>query len=51
MLLTGFAAYLQGDLDAAGTIWDDAMAEHPEGPRLEIYRNMLARRRQEMSEA
>jgi tetratricopeptide (TPR) repeat protein len=51
MLLRGLAAYLQGDLDTAGTIWDDASARHPEEPRLEIYRSMLARRRQEMSEA
>ena len=51
MLLRGLAAYLQGDLDAAGTIWDDASARHPEEPRLEIYRSMLARRRQELSEA
>ena len=47
MLLRGLAAYLQGNLDAAGRIWDDASARHPEEPRLEIYRSMLARRRQE----
>lgn len=51
MLLRGLAAYLQGDLDAAGTIWDDASARHPEEPRLEIYRSMLARRRQELGDA
>jgi tetratricopeptide (TPR) repeat protein len=51
MLLRGLAAYLQGDLETAGTIWDDASARHPEEPRLEIYRSMLARRRQESSEA
>jgi tetratricopeptide (TPR) repeat protein len=51
MLLRGLAAYLQGDLDAAGTVWDDASARHPEEPRLEIYRSMLARRRQQLSEA
>jgi tetratricopeptide (TPR) repeat protein len=51
MLLRGLAAYLQGDLDAAGTIWTDASTRHPEEPRLEIYRSMLARRRQETSEA
>jgi tetratricopeptide (TPR) repeat protein len=51
MLLRGLAAYLQGDLDAAGTIWTDASTRHPEEPRLEIYRSMLARRRQELSEA
>jgi len=45
MLLRGLAAYLQGDLDAAGEIWEDANQRHPEEPRLEIYRNMLARRR------
>ena len=51
MLLRGLAAYLQGDLDAAGTIWNDASSRHPEEPRLEIYRSMLERRRQEMSDA
>jgi tetratricopeptide (TPR) repeat protein len=51
MLLRGLAAYLQGDLDAAGTIWDDASARHPEEPRLEIYQSLLSRRRQELSEA
>jgi len=51
MLLRGLAAYLQGDLDAAGTIWTDASMRHPEEPRLEIYRSMLARRRQQPSEA
>lgn len=47
MLLRGLAAYLQGDLDGAGAIWEDASQRHPEEPRLEIYRNMLARRRGE----
>jgi len=51
MLLRGLAAYLQGDLDAAGRIWNDASMRHPEEPRLEIYRSMLARRREELSEA
>jgi tetratricopeptide (TPR) repeat protein len=51
MLLRGLAAYLQGDLDAAGQVWDDASTRHPEEPRLEIYRSMLARRRQEMNGA
>ena len=51
MLLRGLAAYLQGDLDAAGTIWDDASRRHPEEPRLETYRSMLARRRKELSNA
>lgn len=51
MLLKGLAAYLQGDLEAAGTVWNDASSRHPEEPRLEIYRSMLARRRQELSEA
>jgi hypothetical protein len=51
MLLRGLAAYLQGNLDAAGRIWDDASARHPEEPRLEIYRSMLARRRQGLSDA
>jgi tetratricopeptide (TPR) repeat protein len=51
MLLRGLAAYLQGDLDAAGTIWTEASMRHPEEPRLEIYRSMLSRRRQELSNA
>src|SRR5918911_10418 len=45
MLLRGLAFYLQGDLDEAGRMWDRASARHPEEPRLEIYRSMLARRR------
>jgi tetratricopeptide (TPR) repeat protein len=51
MLLRGLAAYLQGDLDAAGTIWTEASKRHPEEPRLEIYRSMLARRRKELGDA
>jgi tetratricopeptide (TPR) repeat protein len=51
MLLRGLAAYLQGDLEAAGRVWTDASMRHPEEPRLEIYRSMLARRRQELSNA
>ena len=51
MLLRGLAAYLQGDLDAAERIWTDASVRHPEEPRLEIYRSMLARRRQAQSDA
>jgi tetratricopeptide (TPR) repeat protein len=51
MLLRGLVAYLQGDLDAAGTIWTDASMRHPEEPRLEIYRSMLARRRKETDDA
>lgn len=45
MLLRGLAAYLEGDLDTASAIWEDASQRHPEEPRLEIYRSMLARRR------
>jgi tetratricopeptide (TPR) repeat protein len=45
MLLRGLAAYLQGDLETASEIWEDASQRHPEEPRLEIYRSMLARRR------
>jgi tetratricopeptide (TPR) repeat protein len=48
MLLRGLAAYLQGDLEAAGTVWNDASMRHPEEPRLEIYRSMLARRQHEL---
>jgi tetratricopeptide (TPR) repeat protein len=45
MLIRGLAFYLQGELDDAGLMWDRASARHPEEPRLEIYRSMLARRR------
>jgi tetratricopeptide (TPR) repeat protein len=51
MLLRGLAAYLQGDLDAASNVWDEASSRHPEEPRLEIYRSMLARRRRETNTA
>ena len=51
MLLRGLAAYLQGDLDAASKVWDEASTRHPEEPRLEIYRSMLARRRKERNTA
>jgi len=44
LLLRGLAAYLQGDLAAARTIWERASERHPEEPRLEIYRAMLDRR-------
>jgi tetratricopeptide (TPR) repeat protein len=45
MLLRGLAAYLGGDLDAADAVWARAAERHPEEPRVEIYRAMLARRR------
>lgn len=45
MLLRGLSAYLQGDLDGADDIWARASERHPEEPRVEIYRSMLARRR------
>ncbi|MBA3890058.1 MAG: tetratricopeptide repeat protein [Gemmatimonadaceae bacterium] len=45
MLLRGMAMYLQGDLDGAAALWDDASARHPGEARLEVYRSMLARRR------
>lgn len=51
MLLRGLAAYLAGDLDAAGSVWDSASERYPEEPRLEIYRSMLARRRSEARHA
>jgi tetratricopeptide (TPR) repeat protein len=44
LLLRGLAAYLQGDLQGAGAVWERAAERHPEEPRLEIYRAMLARR-------
>lgn len=45
MLLRGLSAYLQGDFDAADDVWSRAAERHPEEPRIEIYRSMLARRR------
>lgn len=45
MLLRGLSAYLQGDFDAADDVWRRAAERHPEEPRIEIYRSMLARRR------
>lgn len=45
MLLRGLAAYLAGDLDTADAVWTRAAERHPEEPRVEIYRSMLARRR------
>jgi tetratricopeptide (TPR) repeat protein len=45
MLLRGLSAYLQGDFDAADDVWSRAADRHPEEPRIEIYRAMLARRR------
>ena len=49
MLLRGLAAYLAGDLDTAKSVWDDASKRHPDEPRLETYRSMLARRVSERS--
>lgn len=45
MLLRGLTAYLQGDLTGADRVWTAAASRHPEEPRIEIYRSMLARRR------
>jgi tetratricopeptide (TPR) repeat protein len=44
MLLRGLAAYLAGDLEKAKSVWEAASERHPEEPRLEIYRSMLARK-------
>lgn len=44
LLVRGLAAYLEGRLDTAGRVWEEAGRTHPSEPRLEIYRNMLARR-------
>jgi len=49
MLLRGLAAYLAGDLDTAKSVWEGASARHPEEPRLETYRSMLARQLGERS--
>jgi tetratricopeptide (TPR) repeat protein len=45
MLLRGLTAYLQDDLAGADRVWTAAAERHPEEPRVEIYRSMLARRR------
>ena len=47
MLLRGLTAYLDGDLTVADEVWTAAADRHPEEPRVEIYRSMLARRRDE----
>ena len=47
MLLRGLTAYLEGDLTVADQVWTAAADRHPEEPRVEIYRSMLARRRDE----
>lgn len=44
MLLRGLAAYLAGELELAKSVWDGAAERHPDEPRLESYRSMLARR-------
>jgi tetratricopeptide (TPR) repeat protein len=44
MLLRGLAAYLAGDYSGAKAVWEDASERHPEEPRLETYRSMLARK-------
>jgi tetratricopeptide (TPR) repeat protein len=44
MLLRGLAAYLAGDLEQARSVWGRARERHPEEPRLDTYRSMLARR-------
>ena len=44
MLLRGLAAYLAGDYSGAKAVWEDASERHPEDPRLETYRSMLARK-------
>jgi tetratricopeptide (TPR) repeat protein len=44
MLLQGLAAYLAGELEQAKSVWENASERHPEEPRLETYRSMLARR-------
>lgn len=49
MLLRGLSAYLAGDLERADSVWKGAAERHPEEPRLETYRSMLARRLAEQS--
>ncbi len=44
MLLRGLAAYLAGELEQAKSVWERAAERHPDDPRLETYRSMLARK-------
>ena len=44
MLLRGLAAYLAADYDGAKAVWERASRQHPDEPRLETYRSMLARK-------
>jgi tetratricopeptide (TPR) repeat protein len=44
MLLRGLAAYLAGELELAKSVWEGAAERHPDEPRLDTYRSMLARR-------
>ena len=44
MLLRGLAAYLAGNLEEAQRVWEQASDRHPDEPRLETYRSMLARK-------
>ena len=44
ILLRGLAAYLAGELELAGSVWAGAASKHPDDPRLDTYRSMLARR-------
>ena len=44
MLLRGLAAYLAADYDGAKEVWERASRQHPDEPRLETYRSMLARK-------
>ena len=45
LLLRGLSAYLQEDLETAGSFWTRAAEAHPAEPRIGIYLSMLARRR------
>ena len=45
LLLRGLSAYLQDDLETAGSFWRRAAEAHPAEPRVGIYLSMLARRR------
>ena len=45
LLMRGLVAYFQNDLERADSVWAEAATLHPEEPRIEIYRSMLARRR------
>jgi tetratricopeptide (TPR) repeat protein len=50
LLLRGLAAYSAGALETARDVWDRAAVAHPDEPRVDVYRSMLTRRRDDAAE-